>query len=93
MVNCLRGSYDRRFNRGETLKECFEARTSFGNWSVDRSDYALNMRENEVHLIENPVLRAVAMQELTARKVRKTYESITRPGDFGEAPWHGGLWD
>ncbi len=90
MVNCLRGGYDGRFDQGENSKESFERRTPSGNWSADRSNYALKVRESEVHLIEDPVLRAVAIQELKAREARKTYKRTTHPAGFSEASWHDG---
>lgn len=92
MVNCLHGGYDGRFDQGENSKESFERRTPYGNWSIDRSNYAINVRESEVHLIEDPVLRAVAIQEFYARQARKTYKRITRPADFSEAPLYDGCW-
>lgn len=90
MVNCLLGGYDGRFDQGENSKENFERRTPSHNWSVDRSNYALKVQESDVHLIEDPVLRAVVIQELSARKARKTYKRTTRPADFSEASWHEG---
>lgn len=84
MVNCLRGGYDGRFDRGENTKEGFEARTPSTNWTVDHSNYGLKVRESDVYLIENPVMRAVAMQELAARNARKAYTRTTRPMDFSE---------
>lgn len=89
MVNCLRGGYNGRFDHGENSKENFESRTPHSDWSVDRSIYGLKICANDLALIKDPILRAVAMQEINAQKARKTYKRTTQPADFSEYSCQG----
>lgn len=87
MVECTRGGYDGRFDRGENTKSNFEKRTQPGQWLPDASLFAMDINSDTVSQIKCPHTRAVAMQEIEAQRRRKNYKRLTRPEHFCDEHW------
>ncbi|MBF9019867.1 hypothetical protein HKCCA1058_04065 [Rhodobacterales bacterium HKCCA1058] len=82
-VNCFKGGYDGRFGRTENSKEDLEYRTKPKDWGIDTSLYGkASLSAHEVMQIEDPVEKALALQDLQARLARKNFKRTTPRNAF-----------